>query len=304
MSDMKRRFAQDGLLSEIFIHLFMIIVVIITLYPFLNVLALSFNESADSTRNINMIFPRVPTLDNYKQLVKFQELGTGAVISVLRTVIGTFTGVLCAATFAYTLSRKDYAFRKPLGMIAVITMYVSGGIVPWYLLIAQTLNLDNTFWVYIIPSLISVWNVIVIRSFMDNLPMELQESAMLDGAGDFRIFAQIIFPLCTPVLATVALWIAVSHWNDWFITFIFNSRAPKLTTLQFELFKILDNTQAANIASATDAALRDSALGNRGISPMSVRMAITVVVTIPILLVYPFIQRYFVSGMTLGAVKA
>ena len=297
---MKRRLLQDGPISTIFIYMFMISVIVITLYPFLNVLALSFNQSQDSTRGINMIWPRVWTLENYKTLLRYDNLPNAAMISVLRTVLGTAIGVICAATLAYTLSRKDYIFRRFLGAAFVITMYVSGGIIPWYLLNIN-LGLGNSFWVYIIPGLIGVWNVIVIRSFMDNLPREMSESAMIDGAGDFTIFAKIIFPLCLPVLATVSLWIAVWQWNSWFDTYIFNSRSPHLSTLQFELFKIIDNT---NANQAQGSSLRTDIVSAAFVTPMSVRMACTIVVTVPILLVYPFIQKYFVSGMTLGAVKS
>jgi len=299
---MRRRYSQNGIISEIFIYAFLCAAIIVTIYPFLNVLALSFNQSADTTRGINMIIPRVWTLDNYRALIKYENLINAAFISVLRTVLGTVVGVLSAATLAYTLSRKDYVFRGFLGAAFVITMYVSGGIVPWYLLQLQ-LGLNNTFWVYIIPGLIGTWNVIVIRSFMDKLPFELQESAKLDGAGDFTIFRRIIFPLCTPVLATVSLWVAVGHWNSWFDTYIFITGRPELTTLQFELFKILENVSASQAQAASQRAETLSSSSGM-VTPMSIRMACTVVVTLPILIVYPFIQKFFVSGMTLGAVKS
>jgi putative aldouronate transport system permease protein len=296
---MKRRLSQDGFISEIFIYIFMVTVVIVTLYPFVNVLALSFNQSQDSARGINMIWPRVWTLDNYARLLTNDNLPIATMNSALRTIIGTTVGVLSAATLAYTLSRTDYVFRRFLGGAFVVTMYVSGGIVPWFLLCLQ-LGLGNSFWVYIVPHIIGVWNVIVIRSFMDNLPRELSESAMIDGAGDFMIFSRIILPLCIPVVATVSLWVAVFQWNSWFDTFIFNSTRVDLSTLQFELFKIIDNTSPTQAVGSQLITTR--ALGV--VTPMSVRMATTVVVTVPIILVYPFIQKYFVSGMTLGAVKS
>ena len=293
--------SQDGIVSTIFIYFFIVFILFITIYPFLNVLALSFNDSADSMQGINMVWPRVWTLDNYKRLTQFKAIPRAALNSVLRTIVGTVTGLLSAATLAYTLSRRDYVFRRLISFLFVATIYVSGGIIPWFLLIVN-LKLNNTFWVYIVPGLISVWNVIIIRSFMDNLPYELQESAMLDGAGDFRIFSQIIFPLCMPVIATVSLWIAVGHWNDWFTTYIFNPSRPNLSVLQYELMKILDATNQ----NPAGLALRNpnAAAAMRMVSPMSVRMAITVVVIVPILMVYPFIQKYFVTGMTLGAVKS
>ena len=293
--------SQDGIISTIFIYFFIVFILVITIYPFLNVLALSFNDSADSMQGINMIWPRVWTLDNYKRLMQFETIPRAAVNSVVRTILGTVTGLLSAAALAYTLSRRDYVFRRAIGFLFVATIYVSGGIIPWFILIVN-LNLNNSFMVYLLPGLISVWNVIVIRSFMDNLPYELQESAMLDGGGDFTIFSRIIFPLCMPVIATVSLWIAVGHWNDWFTTYLFNASRSDLSTLQYELMKVLDSTNS----NPAGLAMRDpnAAAYMRMVSPMSVRMSITVVVIVPILMVYPFIQKYFVTGMTLGAVKS
>jgi len=158
----------------------------------------------------------------------------------------------------------------------------------------------NTFWVYIIPGIVSAWNVFIIRSFMDNLPYALQESAKLDGANDFTIYARIILPLCKPVLATVALFVAVGQWNSWFDNYLYNSSKVQLTTLQYELQKILQSTTVSQSAPRGQSVLENMAR----VSPQSVKMAITIVVTVPILVVYPFLQKYFVKGMTLGAVKA
>ena len=297
----KSRRTQDGIVSSVLIYVFIVFILFITVYPFLNVLALSFNDSADTATGINMIWPRVWTLENYKKLIQYENLPRAAVNSVVRTVAGTVAGIVCSAMMAYTLSRKDYVFRRQLGFIFVVPIYVSGGIIPYFLLI-RNLGMINSFWVYIIPALISTWNVIIIRSFMDGLPDELPESAMLDGANDFTVFVRIIFPLCKPVIATVALWIAVGHWNSWIDTYLFNPSKPNLSTLQYELMKVLDSTSSGNAAGR---ALMDpnAALAARMVSPISVRMAITIVVIVPILAVYPFIQKYFVTGMTLGAVK-
>jgi len=294
--------SQDGAVSTVLIYGFILLILIITLYPFINVLAISFNESSDTAMGMNMLWPRIWTLENYRRLTQFENLGWAAWNSVLRTVLGTFAGILCTATVAYTLSRRDYAFRRIIGFLFLVPIYVSGGIIPYFLLI-RNLGMMNTFAVYIVPALISTWNVIIMRSFMDNLPYELQESAMLDGAGDFKIFIRIVFPLCKPVVATIGLWIAVGHWNSWIDTYLFNAFSPHLSTLQYELMKVLDST---NIGNAAGRHLLDqnAAAAARMVSPMSTRMAITVVVILPILMVYPFIQRYFVTGMTLGAVKS
>lgn len=279
---------------------FMILVCVVTLYPFLHVLAISLNDATDAVRGGIHIIPREFTLDNYIHIfTNNSNLIRAFINSILRTVIGTASGVLACAVCAYVLSRKNFVFRKSVTALLVITMYVSGGLIPWFLLI-RNLGLVNNFAVYIVPGLISAFNVIVIRSFMEGLPDALEESAKIDGANDFTVFAKIILPLCIPVIATVALFIAVGQWNSWFDTYLFARNNINLTTLQFELMKILEN---ANITISQVNPQTSQNIANR-ISPTSIRMAITIVATIPILFVYPFVQKYFVSGLTIGAVKS
>ncbi len=284
---------------DIVIVLIMCFILVITIYPFLQVVAISFNDATDTVRGGIHIWPRVFTLNNYKEIfASNSKIITGFVNSVLRTVIGTVLGVLCSAMLAYTLSRKDYMFRKPISILFVLTMYVSGGLIPEYMVI-KNLGLINHFSVYILPGLLSAFNIIVLRSFMDNLPFELQESAKIDGANDFTIFWKIVFPLCLPVIATVALFIAVGQWNAWFDTYLY-AKKDHLTTLQYELMKVLDNA-AAGVKAAD---INSQALKKVTSNPESIKMAITVITTVPIVCVYPFLQRYFVSGMTIGAVKS
>lgn len=287
---------------DIFLYLLMILVAIATIYPFLNILALSFNDSLDSVKGGITIFPRHFTLQNYKTIMNYDTLAQGFKTSVLRTVIGTFLGVICSSMLAYALSRIDFVARKTFTIYFVITMYVSGGLIPGYLLIAN-LGLTDTFWVYIIPQLVGIFNVIILRSYIDGLPISLQESAMIDGANDLVIFIKIIMPLCLPVLATVALFVAVGQWNSWFDTYIYNNNSPNLTTLQFELVKIMQNTSTT--ATDVNKLMSDTNAQNAvRVTPEAIRMAITIVATVPILVVYPFVQKYFVQGMTLGAVKS
>lgn len=284
---------------DIVIILLMCFVLVITIYPFLQVVAISFNDATDTVRGGVHIWPRVFTLNNYKEIfASNSKIITGFMNSVLRTVIGTVLGVLCSAMLAYTLSRKDYMFRKPISILFVLTMYVSGGLIPEYMVI-KNLGLINQFSVYILPGLLSAFNIIVLRSFMDNLPFELQESAKMDGANDFTIFWKIVFPLCLPVIATVALFIAVGQWNAWFDTYLY-AKKDHLTTLQYELMKVLDNA-AAGVKAAD---INSQGLKKVTSNPESIKMAITVITTVPIVCVYPFLQRYFVSGMTIGAVKS
>lgn len=288
-------------LFDILNYTFLIIVMVVTLYPFLNVLAISLNESTDTIRGGIYIWPREFTFNNYLEIAKYDNLVTGFGNSVLRTVVGTLLGVFIQAMVAFTLSRTDFQGRRFVSTVIVLTMYFSGGLIPGYMLI-RDLQLMNTFWVYILPGLVSAFNIIIIRSFMDGLPFSLQESAKMDGANDFTIFYRIILPLCKPVLATIALFVAVGQWNSWFDTYLYNSMNENLTTLQYELMKILENTTMGGNMDANQ--MRpNAAQQSQMVSPDSIKMAITMVTVIPIVLVYPFLQRYFIQGMTLGAVK-
>lgn len=279
---------------DVFLILFFIFMLIITLYPFLNVLAISFNDSIDTVRNVNFIIPRVFTLKNYVYVFEENNILEPFGLSVARTLIGTAASLVCTSMLAYVLSRKDFYFNKLFTVMFVLTMYVSGGLIPEYLLIKRTLNLGNNFLVYIIPGVIWVYNVILVRSYIQGLPMALQEAAMIDGANDLRIWAKIIVPLCKPVNATVALFYAVGQWNSFMDTYLY---AQKLQTLQYKLYMIMQQaTQKIDPHSA-------SATVSNAVTPLSVRMAVTIIATVPILIVYPFLQKYFVGGMTLGAVK-
>ncbi|MCR6109574.1 carbohydrate ABC transporter permease [Bacillus sp. A301a_S52] len=288
-------------LFDITNYVLMALIIVIMLYPFLNVLAISLNDSTDTVRGGIYIFPREFTLENYRVIMEYDSLLIGFRNSVLRTVIGTFLGLFVCSMVAYTLSRQDFQARNVISVIIVLTMFFSGGLVPTYMLM-RDLGLINTFAIYILPLLVSAWNIIIIRSFMDGLPLALQESAKVDGANDFTIYWKIILPICKPVLATIALFIAVMQWNMWFDTYIYNSANPALTTLQYELMKILQNTTAST-GAGIDSVRGSGAEAATRVSPESIRMAITIVTIVPILLVYPFLQRYFVKGMTLGAIK-
>ena len=284
--------SRDDFLDWILLVVF-VFLIIITLYPFLNVLAISFNDPIDTMRNINMVIPRQFTTSNYVYIFKENNLIAPLLLSVLRTVLGAGLGVICTAMLAYVLSRKDFYFNKVFTLLFVVTMYVSGGLIPEYLLLMRTLGLGNNFLVYIIPGLIWVYNVILVRSFIEGLPIALQEAARVDGANDFIIWGRIILPLCKPVLATVGLFVAVGQWNAFMDTYLY---AKELPTLQYVLYQIMET---ATIKVDPHAAEQMK----NAVSPLSVRMAITIVATVPILLVYPFLQKYFVGGMTVGAVK-
>ncbi|SER51440.1 putative aldouronate transport system permease protein [Gracilibacillus ureilyticus] len=285
---------------DIVLTIFMAFVIVVTLYPFLNILAISLNDAVDTARGGIHIWPREFTLANYQEIFGSNDLLFQAfLMSIIRTVVGTITGIIASTMLAYTLSRKDFVLNGFVGLLLVLTMFISGGLIPEYMLI-RNLGLINDFSVYILPMLLTAFNVIVIRSFMDNLPVALEESAKIDGANDFVIFSKIIIPLCMPVIATIALFLAVAQWNSWFDTYLYARGNEALTTLQFELMKILDN---ANISSGDINSQNAEVIAGKT-NPQSIKMAITIIATVPILLVYPFLQKYFVTGLTLGAVKS
>ena len=276
--------------------LFMIAFVVITLYPVLNTLAISFNDGTDALRGGIYLLPRKWTLKNYITVLQKQNLITGAYITVARTVIGTLLALVANAILAFIVSRKDFLFKQELSLFWVITMYVNGGMIPTFLLY-RGLHLTNSFWVYVIPGMFSAFNMLVIRTYMTGIPDSLEESAQLDGAGYTTIFVKIIYPLCKPVYATVALFVAVGQWNSWFDAMLYNRMSSHLTTLQYELMKLLSSVTN----QGTSAEAMKNAAGT--VTPTSVRAAATILTMLPIICLYPFLQRYFVTGLTIGGVK-
>lgn len=276
--------------------MFMIAFVVITLYPVLNTLAISFNDGTDALRGGIYLFPRKCTLKNYITVLQKDNLITGAYITVLRTILGTVLALFTNAILAFIVSRKRFLFKKSLSLFWVITMYVNGGMIPIFLLY-KNLGLTNSFMVYIVPGMISAFNMLVIRTYMNGIPDSLEESAQLDGAGYTTIFLKIISPLCKPVYATVALFVAVGQWNSWFDAMLYNRMSPEFTTLQYELMKLLSSVTNQGGSAET----MKNAVG--AVTPASIRAAATILTMLPIICLYPFLQRYFVSGLTIGGVK-
>ena len=276
--------------------LFMIMFVIITLYPVLNTLAISLNDGTDALRGGIYLLPRKFTWKNYITVLQKDNLIMGAYITVARTVIGTALALFANAILAFIVSRKRFMFKKQLSLFWVITMYVNGGMIPTFLLF-KTLHLTNSFWVYVIPGMFSAFNMLVIRTYMNGISDSLEESAQLDGAGYTTIFLKIISPLCKPVYATVALFVAVGQWNSWFDAMLYNRMNAKLTTLQYELMKLLSSV--TNQGASAEA--MKNATGS--VTPETVRAAASILTMLPIICIYPFLQRYFVTGLTLGGVK-
>lgn len=282
------------------LYLMILLIGFVTLYPFMNTLAVSFNNATDSLRGGITFFPRQFSLESYRNLLSNKSIYHAALVSLARTVFGVVFHLLCTAMLAYTLSRKDYIFRKFIIILFVLTMYFSGGIIPSYFLM-RSLKLINSFWVYVIPGMISGFNLIVMRTFMDDVPESYFESAKIDGAGDFLMFYKIMLPLSKPVLATIALFIGVGQWNSWFDTMLYNSSRPELSTLQYELIKIISTVSLTQ--GSRDMASIMSNTEIETVTPMSIRAAIIVIVIVPIMMVYPFLQKYFAKGINVGGIK-
>jgi putative aldouronate transport system permease protein len=281
--------------------IFLILFSMIMLYPILNMLAISFNNGIDTVRGGIHLWPRQFTLKNYQTILTSNTIGIAFLNSVTKTVIAVVTNVFFTAMLAYTISRKEYVLRRFISIMFVLTMYFNAGLIPTYMLM-KNLHLINSYHVYWVPGILSAFNIMVIRTFIRGLPESLIESARADGAGEFRIFWSIVFPLCMPALATIALFVAVGSWNSWFDTFIYNSSNPRLSTLQYELQKLLSSAMSSN-SNQNIASVSAEQAQSLQVTPTSIRAAITIFTAVPILMVYPFIQRYFVTGLTLGGVK-
>lgn len=291
-----RKMSKGDLAFHICNGIFMVLFVIITLYPVLNTLAISLNDGSDALRGGIYLLPRKFTWKNYVTVLQKDNLLTGAIVTVARTLIGTLLALATNAILAFIVSRKDFIFSKQVSLFWVITMYVNGGLIPTFLLF-KTLGLTNSFWVYVIPGMLSAFNMLVIRTYMKGIPDSLEESAQLDGAGYTTIFVKIISPLCKPVYATVALFVAVGQWNSWFDAMLYNRMSDKLTTLQYELMKLLSSVTNQ---SGSAESMKNS---EGSVTPTSVRAAATIITMLPIICIYPFLQKYFVAGLTLGGVK-
>ena len=296
----KKKMAREDLIFTIFNTAILILFAVVTLYPVLNTLAYSFNEGNDAVRGGIHLIPRRWSLRNYEEIL-FERPGirVGAKITVLRTIIGTLTSLAANALLSFILSRKKFLFKSSLSLFWVITMYASGGLIPT-LILFRYLHLTSSFWVYVIPGMVSAFNIMVLRTYMAAIPDSLEEAAQLEGAGYMRIFVSIVTPLCKPVYATIALFVAVYHWNSWFDAMLYNRFDPQYTTLQYELRKLLDSVSATT-GQTSGTAVTEAAANT--ITPITVRAAATIATMAPIIALYPFLQRYFVTGLTIGGVK-
>lgn len=292
---MKRR---QGMYFNAFNALAMAVLSFVFVYPFYQLLVISFNDGTDAIRGGIYFWPRDWTLDNYTTVLRNPLLGNAYLVTIARTVIGTLTSVIATGMMAYALSKKTLLFHKGYVYILVFTMFFSGGLVPSFLLV-RSLGLLDHFMVYIIPSLISVWNAMIMIGFFRSMPEALEESAKIDGYNEIRIFFRIVVPTSMPVFAAIALFNGVSHWNAWFDAYIYVNN-PDLQPLQTILMKIIKETGAQQ--TLYDIMLRDGTQTTK-VTPDAVKIATMMVAIGPILLIYPLLQKYFIKGIMLGSLK-
>ncbi|MDD6483554.1 MAG: carbohydrate ABC transporter permease [Clostridiales bacterium] len=300
---MKKRKSRDVLASStpenIVLNIFFILLTIVFLYPVLVVFGVSFTSSSALTEYGYAMIPKEFSLEAYKLAVQSGDIVRAYINTIGATVIGTFLGVSIMLLYAYPLSRKNFKHRKFYSFYAYFTTIFGGGMVPWYIICTQLLHINNTFWALFLPSLVSVWNIIVLRTFITtNIPDELLEAARIDGCGEFRIFVSMVIPLSKAGTATIALFTALAFWNDYYLPMMLITD-PKYYNLQYYLQLIFLNIEAltknTNLSAANAQAMK--------IPAETTRFAMCVLTMGPILFVYPFFQKYFVKGLTIGSVK-
>lgn len=283
------------------IYFFLILLLFAAFYPFWNALAISLNSGTDTAHGGITFWPRDFTFDNYQFVLKNEALLHGFLISVMRVAAGTVLSLFFTGLFAYAMSKKILIGRKAIMIYCIFTMVFSGGLIPAFI-VNRNLGLMDNFWVMIIPSIVSVWNMIVFRTFFEELPPEMEESAKMDGCGYFGTFFRVILPLSKPVFATLGLFTAVYHWNDWFTASIYINN-QNLKPIQTILQQVLSSTVMMEQMVNSNASAQEFMQRTRSVTNKSITMTTMIVATLPIVCVYPFLQKYFVKGVMIGAVK-
>lgn len=288
---MKRKKTAEDWLVDIIAYGIAIILAISIVLPFLQVITISMSPASVVNKNGFHLIPTKFDFTGYKNIMTDDNFWHSYLNTIIRTVVGTLCCVLVTVMTAYPLSKTNLPYRKGLMLFIVFTMYFSGGTIPTYLLI-KNLGLTNNFLVYILPCLVTGFALIITRNFFMTIPPALEESALLDGASNFKILFSIFLPLSLPVVATISLWYAVSHWNAWMDNMLYVTN-KSLYVLQYVLQTILSNGQTADMEMTTDVVVHTETM----------KMAALVLSLIPIVCVYPFLQKYFIKGMIVGSVK-
>jgi len=291
----------DSRIADILIYFIFGLLTIICVFPFYYLFINSVSDNTLVSQGKILLLPKGFHLDNYVKVFQMRGLGQAAFISLARTVLGTFCSLLGSAFLGYAVSRREMWHRKLCYRFVVVTMYFNAGIIPWYLTM-KNLHLLNNFLAYILPFLVVPFYVVLFKTYVESLPASLEESAEIDGAGYMIRFSKIILPLSKPILATIAVFAAVSQWNS-FTDTLFLMTNSKLFTLQFLLYQYLSEVDAIAKSLRNNTANAGAMNLAKMLTPTSIRMTISIVVVLPVLFVYPFFQRFFVKGIMIGAVK-
>ncbi|AZN38325.1 carbohydrate ABC transporter permease [Paenibacillus albus] len=286
-------------------YLLLLIFCLTALYPFIYFLALSFNDGYDAMKGGIYFFPRVSTLENYSKAFHNPHILKSFWISISRTVVVTVGSTLLTALLAYGLSRKGLPGRKYIVFFFFFTTLFSGGLIPTFILYRE-LHILNTYWVLVLPSLYSFFNAIIMKTFFDGIPLGLSESARIDGASELSVFWRIILPLSMPVMATIALFVGVGVWNDWFTGqfFIQNENLqPAATFLNKMISEASFQSMTGSSSGSAIQNMNQNQMTLRGVTPEALRMTFVIIITAPIICVYPFLQKYFVKGVLVGSLK-
>jgi len=296
---MKMKTSTGSKVFDVLNLLFLLLFAFICAYPFYYIFLISVSDFNAAIRGRVVFWPVDLSLVAYRQLLLQPDVYNAFFISAARAFTGTIITVVCSSYLAYVLSRNDLPFKRIIYRFVIVTMYVSAGLIPWYMTM-KAIGLQNNFMLYIIPSAIGPFYVILVKTYIEQLPRAVEESAKIDGADTFTIFFKIIIPLSIPIITTIAIFSAVHQWNSWQDNLFLVSRR-ELTTLQLLLFNYLNSTMAMGDVSKMKA--MDLVGAARNMTPMTLRMAMSVITVFPILFVYPVMQKYFIKGIVLGAVK-
>jgi multiple sugar transport system permease protein/putative aldouronate transport system permease protein len=279
---------------------FFIVFTLLCVFPFYYLFINTVSDNGLVQQGRINFFPQGFHIDNYTRLLQADEMVQSILITASRTVLGTVLMVLASALVGYLITQKEMFARKIIYRCIIITMYFNAGLIPWFLNMSM-LGLTNNYWGYIIPAIVQPFNLILVKTYIESLPNELEESAFIDGAGYFTVFSRIIFPLCKPILATIAVFGAVGHWNSFIDSLIIMQGNPSLFTLQHRLYIYLNMT--SNIGQMMQGGGVDPGLASSLLNNRVIQLTVSMVSIIPILMVYPLMQRYFQKGLMLGAVK-
>jgi putative aldouronate transport system permease protein len=273
------------------------ITALLCLIPFMLIISGSISKDSDIMRYGFNLIPKRVSFDAYKLIFKVPKVITNAyAVSIFITFVGAVTSLFITSMTAFVLMRKDFKYRNYFAFFFYFSSIFSGGMIPGYILVVNYLNLKNSLLALILPPLLGAWNIFLMRNFMSTIPDSIAESAKIDGANDFTIFLKLYLPLSKPGLATVGLFIGLMYWNDWFRAMMYIDTAEKFP-LQYLLHRMLSSVKAIQDAADVNVVIQGELPGE------SLRMAMAVIATGPIILLYPFVQRYFVKGLTVGAVK-